>query len=359
MNTMNQYRLLSALALLPLLGGVPGCSSDSDHEKTDVEFQQEVVSGMHDSLLSDIADLVQAAKDMQAAAPEPKGRGWDADEDADAISATKDAWVKARVAYEHIEGALAPIFPDIDASIDFRYDDFLADPQIGEDDDLFDDEGVTGMHAVERILWAPEIPQAVIDFEAALPGYQPAAFPATEAEAKAFKAKLVGRIITDATTLHDQWTPQKIDVGGAFQGLVSLMNEQREKVNKASTNEEESRYSQRTMADIRDNLDGTRKIFVIFQPWLQAKQGGDHIDQEIDDGFDKLNRLYSAVKGDAIPAPPASWSAESPSASDLSSPFGKLYSGVSDAVDPNTDGAIVFDMNEAATLLGFPIFQAE
>jgi len=358
---MKIHRLLSALALLPLLGSIAGCSSDSgvDAGEKDAKFQQDVVTGMHDSLLSDIDDLVQAGKAMQAAAPETQGRGWDAHEDADAIAATKAAWVKARVAYEHIEGALAPLFPDIDESIDFRYDDFLADPKVGADDDLFDDQGVTGMHAVERILWAPEIPQAVIDFESALPGYQAAAFPATEDEAKSFKDKLVARIVSDATTLRDQWTPQKIDVGGAFQGLVSLMNEQREKVNKASTNEEESRYSQRTMADIRDNLAGTRKIFTLFQPWLQAKEAGDHIDQEISDGFDKLDTLYSAVDGDAIPAPPATWSAESPSASDLKSPFGKLYAGVSAAVDPTSDGAIVFDMNEAASLLGFPLFKAE
>jgi hypothetical protein len=45
-------------------------------------------------------------------------RGWDGNLDSNAIQATQAAWQKARTAYEHIEGALAPIFPEIDFSID-------------------------------------------------------------------------------------------------------------------------------------------------------------------------------------------------------------------------------------------------
>ena len=46
--------------------------------------------------------------------------------DAAAIAAMKDAWKRRRIAYEHVEGATAPIFPDVDVSMDARYDDFLA-----------------------------------------------------------------------------------------------------------------------------------------------------------------------------------------------------------------------------------------
>ncbi|MEO6418460.1 MAG: imelysin family protein, partial [Polyangiaceae bacterium] len=267
---MRAFTTRFALGAASLLISSVGCSSsDGSSAKTDEAYKTEIVTGMHDSLLAQIGALHQAAIEMQAAAPSPTGRGWDPVMDAAAIEATKAAWKRARSAYEQIEGALAPIFPDIDASIDARYDDFLSSlAASGGDRDLFDDHGVTGLHAVERILFVDSTPARVVDFEKALPGYKAAAFPANETESNEFKTKLLPKIIADAQTMADQWTPQKIDLGGCFQKLISLMNEQREKVNKASTNEEESRYSQRTLADIRDNLVGTGRIYALFEPWL-------------------------------------------------------------------------------------------
>jgi iron uptake system component EfeO len=149
---------------------------------------------------------------MQAAAPSAADHGWDGNLDRSAIEATRAAWQDARTAYEHIEGALAPIFPEIDFSIDARYDDYLAELPSG-DTNLFDDQGVTGLHSAERILYADLIPEPVVTFESALAGYQPAAFPATAAQAESFKTLLLGRIISDAHDLETQWTPAKIDLG--------------------------------------------------------------------------------------------------------------------------------------------------
>ena len=98
---------------------------------------------------------------------------------------------------------------------------------------------------------------------------------------------------------------------------MSLVEEQREKVLKASTNEEESRYSQRTMTDLRDNLVGTKAAYAIFQPWITAKAGGADLDRGILAGFASLDAAYAAVSGEAIPEPPATWSAENPTAADL------------------------------------------
>ena len=109
-----------------LMSVVAAACSSSSSGKSDADYQADVVRGMHDSLLTDLDDLVQASTDLESAAPTPSGRGWDAAQDAAAISAMKAAWIRARTAYEHIEGAIAPIFPDIDASIDARYDDFMA-----------------------------------------------------------------------------------------------------------------------------------------------------------------------------------------------------------------------------------------
>ncbi len=333
---------------------------------TDEQQKSLALQGMHDALLLNANALVQAATDLQALAPVTTGRGWDVTADAKTLTDMKATWVRARTAYEKIEGALAPLFPDIDYVIDARYDDFLADLATkGGDAYLFDDRGVTGMHAVERILFADVTPARVVTFEKALQGYVIAAVPSTETEAKDFKTKLLAKLVSDAIALRDAWTPAKINAAVAFQGLIALMNEQREKVEKASSNEEESRYAQRTMADLRDNLEGTRTAYSFFKPWIVAKvntkdpsKDGAAVAAKLDAGLVALDAAYAKVTGDAIPAPPATWSAEAPSAADLATPFGTLYASVRSAVDPAADGSVVFEMNVAAELLGFPIFTA-
>lgn len=329
-----------------------GCSSEPP--KTDADYKREITAAMHRSLLTDLDALITSANELQAAAPAPKGRGWN-DGDVTAIESMQKSWLGARRAYEHVEGALAPIFPDLDRSLDARYENFL-EGLVGKGDDyLFDDAGVTGMHAAERILFLKSTPENVLTFEQSLPGYKAAAWPATEAEAADFKGKLLHKIVVDAQTIRAGWEPAKIDIGTAWQGLVGLMNEQKEKVDKASEGTEESRYAQRTMNDIRWNLEGTRKVYALFSPWLRSKPGGAGIDDAIARGFGQLQGVYDAVSGEAIPAPPATWSAEKPTEADLATPFGKLWSGVHGSVDPAQKASIVAQMNEASVLFGFPV----
>jgi iron uptake system component EfeO len=324
---------------------------------TDAEQRAKAVQAMHDALLADVAALAQAVSDLKDAAPTPPDRGWDKTQDAAAIASMRAAWIRARTAYEHVEGALAPLFPDIDTAIDARYDDFLTDlAGQGGDKYLFDDQGVTGMHAVERVLFADVIPARVVTFEKSLAGYVVAAMPATAQEAADFKNKLCAKLVADTKTLLGEWTPAKIDVAIAYTGLVSLVEEQREKVVKASTSEEESRYSQRTMTDLRDNLVGTKTVYAIFQPWLLTKtNGGADLDRQILAGLAVLDAAYAAVQGDGIPEPPATWSAENPTAADLATPFGKLYTSVTAQVDRNKSDSVVAKLDAAGGLLGFTI----
>ncbi|HEX3849323.1 MAG TPA: imelysin family protein [Polyangiaceae bacterium] len=334
-----------------------GCSSN-DSGSSDASFQSSVESGVHDTLLEDMGDLIQAATKLQADAPLPADRGWDATLDADAITQMKADWAVGRTAYEKMEGAVAPIFPQLDISLDARYDDFLSLLGGNGDPDPFDDMGVTGMHAIERILYADSIPQRVVDFEDKLPGYQPAAFPATAAQAAEFQSRLCAKFVTDAMELQNEWAPSHIDLGSAFKGLISLMNEQQEKVSKASTGEEESRYSQHTMDDIRDNLSGTKIVYELFQPWIVSKSGGTEIDDQIEAGFTSLAQTYAMFPGDTIPEPPATWSSFNPTPDDLATPFGQLFTAVEVSVDPNTPGSVVYEMNAAAALIGLPQFSA-
>jgi iron uptake system component EfeO len=358
---MNTVGLIVASATVLLVG----CSSspDSPGGDPDAPYRSAVTAGMHDLLAKNIDTFLEAATDLQNAAPKTVARGWTDVQDAQAIAAMTDAWRSVRSGYEQIEGAIAPLFPEIDYAIDARYDDFLS--LLGHEGDayLFDDQGVTGQHAVERILYSESIPAHVVDFEKALPGYQAAAFPATEQEAADFKNLLCGKLVSDIADLKSQWSPSKIDLGGAFQGLISLMNEQLEKVNKAATQEEESRYSQRTLADLRDNLAGTKTAYHLFQPWLQAKSNhedplldGPTIDSKITANFETLRTLYDRYPGDAIPAPPATWSSENPSPQDLETDFGRLFTAVLQAVDRARAGSIVDQMNQAAKVMGFPEF---
>lgn len=329
---------------------------------TDTEQRAAAVGKMHDALAADLQDLVDAAGAIQSAAPTPPDRGWDAALDEAQIDAMRASWIKARTAYEHIEGALAPLFPNIDYAIDARYDDFLTDLIPDGDPDLFDDEGVTGMHAIERVLFSDMVPANVVELETSLPGYVAAAFPATAADAASFKAKLCARLVADVKDLQTQWQPANIDASIAFAGLVSLMNEQLEKVQKASSGEEESRYSQRTMADLRDNLEGTKKAYAAFQPWLLSKKSADPtrdgatIDEAIRAGFAKLDAAYANVADASIPTPPSTWSAENPTAADLMTAFGKLYQAVDAAVDPADATSVVSQMNNAAKTLGLMTF---
>jgi iron uptake system component EfeO len=332
------------------------CSSS---KKSDQAFESDVVTSMHGLLLANVQALNQAAHDLQDAAPTPIGRGWDAT-DENAIASMKNAWTSMRKAWEASEGVIAPLFPDLDGSMDSRYDDLLAGLGAAGDPDLFDGQGVTGMHAVERILFAPLIPPEVVAEEAMLPGYVAAAWPATQDQAAEFKNGLCARLVTDSQSLVDRWKPQSIDLDQAFDGLTSLMNEQKEKVKLAATHQEESRYSQRTMGDLRDNLAGTRAAYDLFTPWLETKPGGIAINDQVESALDRLNQTYSTVYGDAIPMPPPTLDPTMPlTVPDQATPFGMLYIAVVQEVDPTYTGSAVDAMNHVATALGLPLFTGD
>ncbi len=339
---MNTTKLLCLLVPLAACGG----------DKSDAEFRAEVTTDMHAAIDGELANLTAAARAIQAAAPD---HAWDASADASAIAEMRSAWRDARIAYEHTEGALAPLFPDIDFAIDARYDDYLAELGAAGDPELFDGTGVIGMHAIERILFSDQIRPEVTAFEDTLPGYRAAAFPATDAEAIAFKTELVQHLIDDCDDLHAQWQPANIDIGAAFVGLVGLMNEQKDKVDLAATGEEESRYANVTLFDLRNNRQGTEIAYDTFRTWIASKDGGADADDRIQTKLGELAQLY-ASPSDALPEVPATWSSDSPSDADLATPFGMLWQKVHDEVDPARDGSIVFEMNDVAILLGFPEF---
>src|SRR5262245_62083760 len=114
---MHMKRARISVMVLATMALSAGCGGSSDSDP-----KEQVARAMQTSMEADLTSLWRASGELCAAAPT---HAWNDAADAAAIAAMKTAWVNARAAYEHVEGATAPIFPDIDAAIDARYDDFL------------------------------------------------------------------------------------------------------------------------------------------------------------------------------------------------------------------------------------------
>jgi iron uptake system component EfeO len=295
--------------------------------------------------------LTTATAALCAAAPAGRSTGWDS-ADRPAIDAMKAQWRKARFEYESIEGAVAALFPELDVSTDARYDGFL---EAATDTNLFDDQTVTGMHALERILWSDSIRAEVVTFEqgALGPKYQAARFPQTLAEAQDFKGKLCARLVADCTRMRDDFEGLTLDAASAYRGAIASMAEQVEKVKSASLGSEESRYAQTTLSDLRANLGAGKETSAAFKAWLLEAKGS-ALDSSISAAFARLDAAYAQSEGDAIPRPPATWSETAPSAEDLATPFGRLYTAVNTEADAKREGSLVHAMEAAAALLNIP-----
>jgi iron uptake system component EfeO len=341
-------------AALGLAAGLLLVSATGGCGKAPEEAQRARVSReMKAWLGQNLRDFRVAAEELQQAAPTPVGRGWSLPEDAAALERMKVAWAKARHAYELVEGAVAPLFPESDLATDARYDDFMTVLGAAGDQNQFDDRGVVGVHAVERILWADRVPKEAVEFERGIPGYRAARFPATEDEARELKEKLLARLVKDISELEAQLEPLELDIAFAFRGLIDLTNEQLEKVDRAATGREESRYARATLSDLRANREGCLAAYRMFRPWLLAR-GKTELDQQVSAGFERLRQSYDALPGAAIPTPPAMWSSLEPRPEHLTTPFGMLFKSVSQEVDDQREGSLSSHLMQVADALELP-----
>jgi iron uptake system component EfeO len=292
--------------------------------------------------------LALASADLADAAPAPDADGWNATDDAAAVEAMRAAWRRARVHYERIEGAIALLFSDLDTSTDARYDGFIED---SPDPNLFDGAGVTGVHGIERILFADAHAPEVLAFESVLPNYVAARFPMNEIEARDFREGLLQRLVDDVEAMRAGFEPLALDPAAAYRGVVGSMEEQLEKVNLAATGEDESRYARHTLADMRANLEGGVAVYGVFSEWIVA-EGGAEEDAAIRAGFDRLEAQYALTPGDAIPEVPADWNPVSPDPAHLATPYGMLFELLSFESDPVAPDSLVTRMNLAGDRIG-------
>ena len=337
------------LAVAAVAVGTAGC----DNPDLDGDAKTIALQTVKTYITAELGGMQAAAVALQDAAPAPDADGWNSTADAAAVQTMQSEWKKVRAGYERVEGAIAVLFPDLDAATDERYDGFIAE---AADDNLFDGDGVTGVHGIERILWSDQIPPRVVAFEEGLgQNYTPAAFPTTNTEAADFKTGLTTRLITDTTTMVDEFTPLALATETAWRGVLGSMEEQFEKVSLAGTGEDESRYSQHTLADMRFNIEGGFVIFAAFKPMF-AEQGdeGTALYADIEAGFARAKAELDRHSGDAIPAVPATWNPDAPSVSDAASDYGSLFLFFEQETDPARADSFVSLFVEGADLLGIP-----
>jgi iron uptake system component EfeO len=174
------------------------------------------------------------------------------------------------------------------------------------------------------------------------------------AEADDFKNKLLARLETDTARMRDDFAPLALDTATAYRGVIGSMEEQLEKVSLASTGESESRYANYTLSDMRANLEGGVAIFDQFHDWLLIKEGGPAIHDQIESALSGLDTEYTKHAGDGIPPVPATWNPDQPSAADLATDYGKLWSLLTTECDPAVPTSLVSKMTSGGDLLGIP-----
>jgi len=339
-------RSKAALWFLSVLAGASACSNESDGD--DADYETQATLDVKNYVSGELAKLTAAAEAIQKAAPAPDDDGWNAESDAAAVENMRKAWKQARIAYERVEGSIAVLFPELDAATDERYDGFIEE---AADDNLFDGEGVTGVHAIERILWSNTTPEHVVKFEAELPNYVAAAFPKTKEEAEDFKNGLCAQLVKDTKAMQDGIKATTIDSTSAFWGMIGSVQEQSEKTDLAASGQDESRYAQHTLADMRANLEGARAVFSAFRPWIEDSSDDA---KRIQDELDALDAAYSEVDGDALPRVPADFNPDKPSEEALESPYGKLWKLLGEKTDETDPESLVSIMGNAATEMGIP-----
>ncbi len=146
----------------------------------------------------------------------------------------KALYATVRVPWEEIE-PVAELFPDSDAVIDSRADDF---PKAEADPDF------TGFHALEYGLWAQGTKDgATVDLKA-----------------------LADRLDSDMQDLLAKVTTLTIQPTVMTNGAAALIEEAAQ----GKITGEEERYSKTDLYTLQANVDGANKIFVLVTPALKA-----------------------------------------------------------------------------------------
>ena len=165
------------------------------------------------------------------------------------IARSKAAYEAARTYYESIE-FLAEAFPDFDAAIDARPDDF----PLGEKDPAW-----TGFHPLEKAIY-------------------------TDGKLDDTTDKLADKLLADITALRNEIGKMKIDPAQAIAGAGELIEE----IQAGKITGEEERYSHTDFYDFKANLSSARFIFETYSPFIKQRNGS--LESDLRDSFSSVEK---------------------------------------------------------------------
>lgn len=137
-----------------------------------------------------------------------------------------------RMAYERSE-PIAESFGELDVRIDFRLVDYV--------DENNAEEGWSGFHRIERILWENNTTEGTVEY--------------------------ADQLVKDIKELRAKVSTVDVTPDMMTTGAVDLLNE----VATSKITGEEEIYSHTDLYDFRANIEGAEKIFDLFRPLLQEK----------------------------------------------------------------------------------------
>jgi iron uptake system component EfeO len=174
----------------------------------------------------------------------------------------KALYATTRVHYERLE-PIAELFPDLDAAIDARADDFGQKEQ---------DPKWTGWHRLEYGLW----------------DNQP--MPSLSGQAD--------KLLSDTTALVAKIKTLTIDPSVVAKGAAGLIEEAAQ----TKVTGEEERYSHTDVATLVANVDGAEKIIDLLTPALGDVKDGPALLQQLKEDFASLTAVTDRMKDAADPS---------------------------------------------------------
>ena len=173
------------------------------------------------------------------------------------LDEAKKVYPIIRMSYERSE-PIAESFGESDVKIDFRLVDYKEENKT--------EEGWSGFHRIERILWEQNTTQGTEKYADQLVD-----------DIKELKAKIATVEVTPEIMLT---------------GAVDLLNE----VATSKITGEEEVYSHTDLYDFRANIEGAEKIFQLFRPLIEKKDA--KLVESLDTEFKNVNGLLDKYMTD-------------------------------------------------------------
>ncbi len=279
----------------------------------------------------------------------PRGREWQpSGADADAVKAMRAAWLDAHAAFVGLAGPVGELFPEQIPGLDRRWDVQLTDLGVDPDFMPFDERGVTGLHAIERILWSDQISSAVSSYEMTRLGYRTPRFPGTAEEADAFVASLAGAVAQVGLEVNQQFSRLTPDAALGAAGISRLLANSFLKVDLGYVaGSEDSRYSGTTMLDLRSELAAARAIWNVLRDGLSRRGAASEKLGGVDAGLARWTALLDEVKSKDFPVAPNLWDPGTPSPEHALTPYGMLFVGLRRELNKARPDSLVSALREA------------